>query len=461
VGQRIGGVVARTDTGRRRSEERGGIIADNHRNKKGRRNRFMQSFSYEQLPYSRPANKLLLAIAAFLLARGLILSCQKENLTRNDRNTPTGLRSACLDEDYCEDILCYLEDEEDLENEKVNMILYHYAKAVRDVAADSEYLCLMVNAMLEDTFTIGVSLPALAEDNVTFGDAINSALKESISEEDIFPKGEPGIDSLLQCEDWDANIYLKSQFKYGEDNYEPTIYFIMPPESCNLDGDSLVVLIAEDVNCCEEVPGWNGEEEVLVGEDEVMNSTGVIIFVGPGDPQMVSEGFSKPLVDNELNPVGFRSLDRTISVDEYQVKKGYRYESSCKSEVKGWLVAFTLSGPNPNINTSWDKKVKIHKNDIAISEIFTEDDYDAFSLSLKDWGKLVFIGTYEYDWWANKWLIPNDCSPYPQHVPSVRMKYFHEWYFHECGYISSWFPNVGSSKTFENEKCMFKLKRTK
>lgn len=37
-------------------------------------------------PYFRPVNKLLPAIAAFLLAGGLILGCQKENLTRNDQS---------------------------------------------------------------------------------------------------------------------------------------------------------------------------------------------------------------------------------------------------------------------------------------------------------------------------------------------------------------------------------------
>ncbi len=412
-------------------------------------------------PFYRPMHRLLLTTVAFLLAGGLILSCQKENLTRYDQHdSQSELRSACLDQNSCSTILCYLEDDEDSENEKINMILYHYAKAIRDIASDSQFLCLMVNAMLEDTFAIGVSLPALAENNTSFRNAVNAALKASMSEEDIFPKDEPGIDSLLQSEDWDANSFLKSQFTYGEIDYEPAIYFIKSPQSCDLEEDPLIVLIAEDVNCCEEVPGWKGEEEILVGEDEVMNSTGVIIFVGLGYHQLISEGFSNPSVNNAFNTADLRTLERTISVDEFQIKNGYRYESSCRSEVRGWVVVFSLTGPYPNINGSWGKTIKIHKDDIAISKIFTNDDYDAFSLNFEDFGKLAFIGTYEYDWWASKRFIPNVCSPYPEHVPWVRMKYFNEWYFHDCGYLSTWFPNVGSTKTFQNEKCMFKLKRT-
>jgi hypothetical protein len=40
------------------------------------------------------------------------------------------------------------------------------------------------------------------------------------------------------------------------------------------------------------------------------------------------------------------------------------------------------------------------------------------------------------------------------------MKFSDEWYFFDCGVANSWWPSVGSKKLFENQKCMFDMKRT-
>ena len=101
---------------------------------------------------------------------------------------------------------------------------------------------------------------------------------------------------------------------------------------------------------------------------------------------------------------------------------------------------------------------KIHKDDIAISKIF-EDDKNAFTASPDAYiAGILFLGTYEYDWFASKKTITNDCASFNT---KRKMKYNHEYYFKACGnqvlgpLVGNQFPFF---KTFANDKCMFKFK---
>jgi len=314
--------------------------------------------------------------------------------------------------------------------------------------------------MLEDRAGKGISLHQLAANNPTFANAFNRELKRSINNEMIFPKREEGIDNLTANPNWDANSYLKSKFTYGKDLYVPSIYFVKFPES--LQSNDISILIGEEGSCCDEVPGWKDGIEVLVSENEIMNSTGINIFVGVGEIQ--EAGNTNTLPNQVPKPEqAFKMANVDIDVDRHQIKKGYRYERCGRSEIRTWVAKYFPNSINPKSKSRWTdfENRSISRGDISDSKVFY-NDLDAFQMGLDDFNnnRQTFIGVWEYDWYASYKDIHNQCSPYDEHDITARMKFSHEWYFYDCGVLKSWFPNVGSEEIFSNQKCMFDLKRT-
>lgn len=409
----------------------------------------------------------LLPLTFFTLVFGIALfwGCQKESLTSQGnaagRERPM---SDCEDDGDCTDFICMLDDQEDAENKKVNMILYHYAQAVREAVANPSLRCAIVNEMLADEVGYGVSLHGLAAGNATLTGALNTALRQSMASNNIYPRGvEAGIDALIANPNWDANSYLRSKLTYGDEAYEPVVYFIKYPTSCQTNRP-VSVIIGEAVNCCDEVAGWKDGVADIFSEEEIMASDDINIFVGTGMPSQQLQALidGKPTVAIKADEeVTFR-MNIDIDTDRHQIKAGHRYDSSCKSEVYGWRLLFSPAAATPFTYDFWQDfdPMKIKKNDINASKIFT-DDKNAFTMNLTDFnaGRSAFIGAWEYDWYASAKLIVNTCSPWVAHSVGVKMKFSHEWYFFDCGVMNTWFPNVGSHKIIENEKCMFDLVR--
>jgi len=119
---------------------------------------------------------------------------------------------------HCQDILCALTDVENSENHKINMILYHYAKAIKSVIAEPDFLELIITPMLEDANSIGTPIHQLASENPIFAEAIDNALRVSIENETVFPHGIEDFDSIL-----DISQYLGNAFTYGDDQYQPVV----------------------------------------------------------------------------------------------------------------------------------------------------------------------------------------------------------------------------------------------
>lgn len=346
------------------------------------------------------------------------------------------------------------------------MILYHYAQAVRDAVQDTGFRCLIVNEILADELGYGVSLHSLAQGNTALSVALNASLKQSITANSVYPKGtEADMEQLLADPSWDANGYLQSKLVYEGDAYEPVVHFVKPPALCQTEGP-ISVIVGESINECDEAIGWRDGVLTIFSEEGIMASNEINIFVGPGDiPENIaslSEG-SKPIDLTKEDELSLRSII-DIDTDRYQIKAGHRYENDNRSEVKGWRLYFLPSTPlpvNPNFNFWQDfDPLKIHKDDINASKIFYPDE-DAFTMSQSDFnsGLWVFAGAWESDWLQSAKLIFNNCSEWGNHSVQVKMKYSNEWYFFDCGVMSTWFPNVGSHKVFENSKCMFDLVR--
>lgn len=247
------------------------------------------------------------------------------------------LASECADAGGCTDLVCMLNDQENAENKKVNMILYHYAQAVRETVTNPSLRCAIVSQMIADESGYGVSLHGLAVGNAALSEAINAALRQSVATSNFYPKGEEtGIDGLIANPNWDANSYLRSKLTYGGEAYEPVVYFVKHPTVCET-SRPISVIIGEEVNCYDEVVGWKNGLEKVFSEDEVKNSTDINIFVGTGMPSQQLQALKKVGPSILINPGDGASLrsDVDIDTDNHQIKAGYRYERSCKSEIVG------------------------------------------------------------------------------------------------------------------------------
>jgi hypothetical protein len=368
-------------------------------------------------------------------------------------------------------VLDAVKDPEDATNDKINMILYHYAQAVREAAKNPTYRQYMLSALTVNNEPQTASLLNLAQGNASFANFLNSKLRQSISETNVYPMGvEPDIESLVTSTTWDANAYLKSKIIYAPYAYDPVIYYMKMP-GVGSENNAATVLIAQDVNDCDDVAGWRGDAELLVGEAEATTSDDVILFVGPGNPVEIGGQELAGGNNEEFNTPQTGAQDRTtanVSISRCQVKDGYRYESSGKSEVSGWVVGFN----SPSNPTFIDRRIgvfwkKIKKCEIKDSKVFTFSPPTLmFSIDpISGWlTNYAFIGFYEHDWYvsnANRKEVDAPCASSNEVNVKLEMKYAHEWYYKDyCALGSSLLPNNGSTNAVSNQKSSFTITRT-
>jgi len=404
----------------------------------------------------------------------LTFSCNKDSADFQNDLAETELnvdnisyKSDCRSFESNKSVQEILTDKEDVHNHKINMILFHYGQAIAKVIEDDELLCFMTDEMLADENGYGVSISKLTSSNQNFKNNINSLLKSSIQKNSIYPANVEEVESLSKSVTWDANFYLRDNFKYKNDQYEPNICFIKAPKYCDTN-TRINVLIAEEANECDEVVGWSNGKKIFMSEKEVMDSEDINIFVGVGEVEEQKIKHSK-IINKTLNSENIKNMkviaDIDIDVDEHKIKAGYRYERSKKSEIRAWCLQYFLSdvsGDDVELNKWEDFDPRdIHKNDIKDSKNFTSD-LDAFDMSTTNFdnGKKVFIGAWENDWYSvPPKLIANPNSNAVAHSVATKRKFSHEWYFFDSDDLNDWFPNNYNTEIFENSKCRFKLKR--
>jgi hypothetical protein len=427
------------------------------------------------------------SIAATLvcLAVGLFIGCVKEPQNNSllsdtaDPETAALILSGCPDLPKGNTVADMIRNPEDPADDRINLIMYHYGQALRKVAQNPDLLCYLEEAMIADQESEGVSLVKLASTNSQLYTALNAALRESIIGREFYPKGaEPGVESLAAQPDWDANRYLAGKMINQDYQYDPSVYFIKRPEACAKQLRP-IILLAQEVNDCDDVAGWKGNDEIVMSEADVLSSADPVIFIAPGQGiytiNGVSMGAANEVIipadelDSEVLPpapgAAGEVRERTgpdVDVDLHQIKAGYRYETSDHSEISGMWYAYSVTNQNSIVSDFWEDFKKgereIHKNDINISKEFT-DDKDAFRVpdNIFDPGyaRLAYAA-YEHDWYASKKSIYT-CSP--NHTFGPRMKYSHEWYFMDCGYASLMFFLPNSTRDINNSKCHFVMKR--
>lgn len=347
-----------------------------------------------------------------------------------------------------QNVLDGVKDTSDIENNKVNMILFHYAQAVREAAKNPTYRQLMENALTNNGKGVTTSLLTLASMNASFGNFLNSKLRQSMSENNIYPRGViSGIDTYIANSSWDANSFLKGKLSYGSENYEPVIYYLSQPNS-NAANYPVTVLIAQEVNDCDDVAGWKGDTPVLVGEAEGRSGNRSVIIVGPGLDGNTFEGVAPP------TEVPEDRTTTTVNMSTLKIKgSSYRYEKSGKSEVTGAWIKFS---PTPVVKNGYNFYLKVCKDDI--------EDQNTISNSITivsdgSWNtNSYWIGFYEYDWFASSWTMPTPSGCTTETVKTQR-KYIHEWYnFDFCGTGLSYFGStMGGTATADNTKSTFTI----
>lgn len=376
-----------------------------------------------------------------------ISSCNKES----------DLQPTVSDESYA---LSLLKDVDNPENDQVNQVLYLFAKAVQNAVQDPELLSYMEKALERDVRGFGVSISKLTEENASFADAILPVLESEMKSNGLshIADGKVGA-SMISA--------LSDQMICQNKVYEPIIHRVQATSTSSNRNSDVIIAIGEEVTDDDEILAYrnNETEPFLLSEEMAMGLSDNLIIIGVGD---IPEGFDTPLVVEEGdgrvdNNVTTSRMNVDFDVDRHQIKRGYRYERSKKSEVKAWYLKFTYpTGSGVWLNNWLDFPHRIHKNDINNSKIFY-DDRDAFGMSLSEFnaGTYVFIGAWENDWYASLKVIVNPCLPNNLDVSvGVAMKYSNEWYFYDCEAANVWWPNVNSDEIFSNQKCMFDLKRT-
>jgi hypothetical protein len=274
----------------------------------------------------RVKNQAIFYFSAIVLMTS-ILGCSKEDNLLDEH---------IIKESEQLNALSLLTNGEFAENNQVNQILYLFGKAIQNMAQNPTLLYYMERHIDNDRSGFGVSIMKLASTYPDLGEEISNHLLTILEEEKItiddFDNSRPieSLTSLMLCR--------------GK-TYEPVLYRLNKNALMARNQD-VIVAIAEEVTDSDEVLAFRNNEDIpfLLSEEMAMNTTDRIIFVGVGDipddegiiPVIIDEG----ITTNYNN--GSMRVDIDIDADRHQIKNGYRYENSNKSEVRCWITKFGL-----------------------------------------------------------------------------------------------------------------------
>lgn len=272
-------------------------------------------------------------------------------------------------------------------------------------------------------------------------------------------------------------ISLQKKMFYQDQRYFPSLRLYQP----NFNKESEIIFcIGSEVNDDDEIVCYIEGIPILVSEKKADSFTNPTIIVNVGSNKIAEIGKSKQHLwegdkEEEISNNKQSTSTYVAKWDSYQIKDGYRYESSGSSEL-AYLMHNYL--PNTSSTTCWDNEMfgswnpytpleeeiirKIRKKDIEKSKEFHKDKYlteqPVFLTNLN--GNQFYITVHERDWYASRKAVQGCCSSHLTLMHKPRMKYSSNWYYNEyCGFgfQGSW---VGASFSVSNHKCSLKMKRT-
>lgn len=363
---------------------------------------------------------------------------------------------ACGESDsdcYPTSVLEAVTDAENSGNDRINMILYHYGVAFKAALGDPMYKELALSALMAQTED-AVSLLELGQDHPDFGAFLNTQLRASMSAKNVYPRGvETGVEALIDTPDWDANAYLADKMSYMGYAYQPVIYEMKPVDIVSR--EMVTILIAEEVNNCDDVAGWRGETEILMSEAEANASDELIVFVAPGK--------AEPVISTADTSESAQERDEQLKAVSGKVKGlDYRFEKTGKSEIVAFITGWEDNPADPKIKKNDQAYTKFTKKEIKNQTTVTINRTIGGINNNPD-GTYVFVGFYEHDWYIREKNLKEVKCPCNSSVPDAKllMKYNHEWYNTDkfCGKFSVLIPSVNGTKTLDNKRGTFVLKR--
>lgn len=363
------------------------------------------------------------------------------------------------------DVWNLIQDTTDVESNKINWALMHFAKATNQAVTTPAYNQLIIDQMWASPIPFGgKSIVDLCSSNLAFKNYFETQLRSSLLA--YVNSNPPVYVSMqdLQNPNWSPLIFLTSILVHNGVNYLPYLHFQKLTSGMTKNYNLPIIAIGQQVAGTDDednIPGWQGNTQILISEDGANSYAGIIIIIGnslvPAYNQNTTfvplQGLSQGIVQNQVND----RAPNDINMTQWQIKRGYRFEKGGKSELAGGFYKYHYVNGYIQFDEGWDmgwNSIKISKNDIYDSKSFTGYRYSFRGSSTLSDGFMMI--TYEKDWYAHSyWTLPCDSSV----LFDMSCSEPHEYYFRDCtGYPkTTWFTN-NDEFIINNDKSSFKFK---
>ena len=233
----------------------------------------------------RPMKNIFLFFTTSILLLIWLFSCKKSEIlvdqvdTQNpkvvDRDTFTSTGS---------DFWSLIRDTSNAENNKINWALMHFAIATKRAVNVSAHNQLIIDQMWASSIPFGAtSITDLCSNNLTFKTYYETQLRASLLT--YINSNPPASYSLqdLQNSSWSPLTFLTSLLVHDSVNYLPFLHFQKPTSSMTKSYDLPIIAIGEQVEGDDDddnIPGWQGNTQVLISEDGANAYSGQIIIIG-------------------------------------------------------------------------------------------------------------------------------------------------------------------------------------
>ncbi len=295
-----------------------------------------------------------------------ILSCQKEsNILNQQKNTTFKL----VDKPIVESLLSYKNEED----QKINLVCYLFADAVKKASLQTEFVEFMYAEMKNDVYNNG-HLLAMSLKNPQFGAFITQSLTTLLYEKPEYAQ-KLGISlpkksgTLNITNDFDVLKLLNSFLVRRGITYDPVIYFIK--DSVTNIQERPIIAIGRRIPTTRNVPAWEGDNEIQLSELDVKNHEGLIIFVGTGTeegkantPLPSTSNERMTITDDALrgNIIQSRATV-TVVLTQYLLKQDF--DADDLNEVRGFVLRYTNSSTYQGIWPADFGDFSVHFTDIG------------------------------------------------------------------------------------------------
>jgi hypothetical protein len=349
----------------------------------------------------------------------------------------------------------------DKDHQTINISLFYFGKAVSQLAISDVDFKETLAMEVDLAGNHQLSLIDFLSKHKTFYSKLEAELENVIIS---YPSG------VIPPQDGELIKHLCKLLVYKEYVYEPAIYTVL--EEAELDGE-LVFAVGEQIDEDDNIFGWEGTTPVVVSEQAAKTTYRNMLIVGLGNGEYKgiqdkyeknkrADIYSEP---NDLNGAIEQRNGTALRVKQYQIKNGYRYESSGKSELEMVLLSTFLNSSDYDVSDSFIRTYKVRKRAIDDSRSYDNrnDDFGSYisqKFSSSSNADFVFV-PFEHDWYASLKTNTCNCSCDNDsfYIFETRMTFSHEWYAIECDPLSNVFPNTGSSLSTNNVKSSFRIAR--